>query len=373
MPAVIGDLMLVRPLGLAGIRSAVMARPHDPVRFSRYAVQVIDWVDAWAEPERLIERLERFASAQQDPPILYYQEDRDLVMISEWRERLSQSFRFVIPAAGLVKDVVDKRRFQALAERCGLRVPRSRWLGAGEGVPPPHVDLEFPLIVKPVSRSGQRWSAVDPAAKAMKVDSQQQLERAWSHIRAGDHSLLAQEFVPGPESAIESYHVYVDGSGATAGEFTGRKIRTWPAEFGTSTAVEVVGIPDVRAEGRTVIERLGLRGVAKLDFKRGPDGKLHLLEVNPRFNLWHYPGAVAGVNVPALVYADLAGIPRPAVAAEPRRVRWTDVRRDRRAAGGGLLGWLAFAISCQARSIGWKDDPGPFPGAAWSRLREGRH
>ena len=44
---------------------------------------------------------------------------------------------------------------------------------------------------------------------------------------------------------------------------------------------------------------LGLRGVAKLDFKRTAAGELVLLEVNPRFNLWHLPGAVAGVNLPA--------------------------------------------------------------------------
>src|SRR5215470_19812901 len=40
-----------------------------------------------------------------------------------------------------------------------------------------------------------------------------------------------------------------------------------------------------------------LTGVAKPDFKRAPDGRLLLLEINPRFNLWHHLGAVAGVNL----------------------------------------------------------------------------
>ena len=58
----------------------------------------------------------------------------------------------------------------------------------------------------------------------------------------------------------------------------------------------------LRELGRTLVQRLGLRGVAKFDFKRAADGRLFLLEVNPRFNLWHHPGALAGVNLPALVF-----------------------------------------------------------------------
>jgi D-aspartate ligase len=93
----------------------------------------------------------------------------------------------------------------------------------------------------------------------------------------------------------------VDVSGAIVGEFTGRKIRTFPRDYGHSTAVEIVSLPDVAEVGRDVVARLGVRGVAKLDFKRDDHGRLHLLEINPRFNLWHHPDAVAGVNLPAMV------------------------------------------------------------------------
>ena len=72
-----------------------------------------------------------------------------------------------------------------------------------------------------------------------------------------------------------------------------------------------------------VVARLGFRGVIKLDFKEDErDGCLYLLEANPRFNLWHHPGAIAGVNLPALVYSDLVspGSARPAELREPRPV-----------------------------------------------------
>ena len=131
-------------------------------------------------------------------------------------------------------------------------------------------------------------------------------------LAAGDVAVALQELVPGPETAIESYHVYVGAQGETVGEFTGRKIRTVPAAYGHSTALQITEAADVAALGRELVRRLGLRGVAKLDFKRAPSGELFLLEINARFNLWHHPGAVAGVNLPALVYGDLVGLPRGA-------------------------------------------------------------
>jgi D-aspartate ligase len=163
----------------------------------------------------------------------------------------------------------------------------------------------------------------------------------------------------------------VDAAGEVAGEFTGRKLRTHPVRYGYTTALVITDSPEVRALGRDIVGRLGLRGVAKLDFKRAPDGRLALLEVNARFNLWHYPGALAGVNLPALVYCDLADLPRPPVAALPRAgVRWCSLAHDAQAArraGIGLGAWLRWTLGCEAKSgFAW-DDPLPLPKAALAR------
>ncbi len=67
-----------------------------------------------------------------------------------------------------------------------------------------------------------------------------------------------------------------------------------PAAYGHTTALVITDAPDVVELGRRLTGLLGLVGVAKLDFKRAPDGRLHLLEVNPRFNLWHFAGRRPG-------------------------------------------------------------------------------
>jgi predicted ATP-grasp superfamily ATP-dependent carboligase len=205
------------------------------------------------------------------------------------------------------------------------------------------------------------------------MESPHDLEALWPALAEAGFEMVAQELVAGPEDRIESYHAYVDESGEVAGEFTGRKVRTLPREYGHTTALEITDEGDVREVGRHCMERLGLRGVAKLDFKRAPSGELLLLEVNPRFNLWHLPGAVAGVNLPALVYADLVGVARPAVRPRVRAgVRWTVPWHDlsaARAGGAPLARWAAWQLRCETRHVLSLDDPMPFlRGLAWPRI-----
>ncbi len=189
------------------------------------------------------------------------------------------------------------------------------------------------------------------------------LQALWPRLRAVGLELLAQEFIIGGESRIESYHCYVDQRGSIAGEFTGRKIRTQPVSYGHTTALEIIDAGDVRSRGRAIVKQLALTGVAKLDFKRDPQGELRLLEINPRFNLWHHADAIAGVNIPALVYADLAGLPRPPATEAKAGVHWCRLWQDFpavRTAGVPLTTWLRWALDCEAKSsLSW-DDPAPF-------------
>lgn len=360
MACVLGDLDLVRPLGLAGVRCAVVAPPGAPVRHSRYTHAVIGEEEAAAAPAALLARLLDFARGQPAPPVLFYQDDAQLLLVSRRRDTLLPAFRMVIAGAELVEDLVDKARFQALAGRLGLPVPPTRRLDPTQETPP-RLDLRYPVIVKPLTRTGP-WDAVEGVGKAIPVRSQHELDVLWPRLQALGIPVLAQEMIPGPESAIESYHVYVDGRGGIAGDFTGAKIRTYPLDYGHSTALTITDAPDVLGLGRRLVETLGLTGTAKFDFKRGPDGRLHLLEVNPRFTLWHHLGARAGVNLPVLIWADLTGRRRPAAGRARAGATWCHVTKDRLAAresGVPLAAWLAWVAACDAKAAALHD-PLPF-------------
>jgi D-aspartate ligase len=370
LACVIGSMDLVRPLGLAAVRSAVVVRPDDVAAHSRFTRAVIPLADPLRESDVLLDRLMAFARKQPEPPVLFYGQDADLLFVSREREQLRQGFRFVVPDATLVEDLVDKARFADLAVRLDLPVPASSFLTAS-AVSADDAALGFPLVVKPVSRGRGNWLAVAHGAKALRADTPDELRALWPQLAREQRDVLVQKLIPGPESRIESYHVYVDEAGDIAGEFSGRKIRTHPAVYGETTALEITAERDVMELGRDLVRRIGLRGVAKVDFKRDPADRLHLLEVNPRFNLWHHPGARAGVNLPALVYRDLVGLARPLAPAARPGVRWIYHEHDARAArrqGVPMRRWIPWALSCEAKAVVAVDDPLPMMMGALMRV-----
>jgi predicted ATP-grasp superfamily ATP-dependent carboligase len=362
-----GDLDVGAPLRAEGIPVTVLCRPSAETRHSRYYER---WLtDPRPDEEALAQTLLQYARGLPGRAALYYQTDADLLFVSRQRQRLSEEFAFVIPEAELVEQITDKSAFHDLGERLSLPVPQTVVLeltGSSRDI----ADIEFPVLVKPVLRERAWEVAFDE--KAILVECADALDRLLEALRPEHSRILVQQFIPGPETQVESYHVYVDASGDVAAEFTGRKLRTFPSARGYSTAVTTSDIRDVAQVGREVVEKLQLRGVAKVDFKRDPKGRLWLLEINPRFNLWHHAGAAAGVNIPAIVWADLMGLGRPPSVPARAGVVWCDVARDwsaARSSGVGTLAWLRWLATCEAWSSLNLSDPMPIAAKLLSTAR----
>ena len=356
---VLGGVDLLRAVGLAGIPCASVSPKGALPRYSRFSEASVPWHDPSTAPEALLAGLLGFARTLDEPPVLFYQGDGDTLFISRFRHHLAPHLRFVIPEASLVEDLIDKDRFQALARRLALPVPPSTSL-TPDNPPSRDMGVAFPALVKPLARQLAVWQPLAGHAKAMQVDSFDALMDVWRQAAGYGTSVLVQQLIPGGETRVESYHVYVDGRGKIVGAFTGRKVRTLPVRFGESTALELTNSEDLHRLGADLVTRMGLRGVAKLDFKRDRDGALYLLEVNPRFNLWHHLGAIAGINLPALVYADLTGTARPPVSECLPGVGWSRPLQDLRsvrASGESLRTWLRWTVRARARSGVAADDP----------------
>lgn len=372
---VIGGMDLVRPLGRAGIPTVVVSRTGFPQSYSRFNRRTINLADIREHPEELVRDLIAFGSVESERPVLMVDQDEYLLVVSRYRDQLEPYFRFILADPTLIEDLVDKERFRMLADRLGLPVPTSQRLNPS-GMSPSEVTISFPLIIKPLTRRDRNvpWAQIAGEAKAIQVDTRAELEAIWPRLVAPGTDLLAQALIPGPESRIETYHVYRDAHGQIAGEFTGREVRTFPRRFGHSTAVETTDASDVRALGRELVGRLDLLGVAKFDFKRGPDRKLHLLEINPRLSFWNHPGAVAGVHLAELVYRDLTDARVRPTRAASAGVRWCDVVPDlfaARAIGMPFRSWLRWVLRAETRAEVAPDDPFPFLlGTVW-RQRTG--
>ena len=122
--------------------------------------------------------------------------------------------------------------------------------------------------------------------------------------------------------------------------------------------------------GERVIRRLGVRGVFKIDMiKDERDGTLYVLEINARYNLWNYLGAVHGVNLPVIAYEYLAFGQVPACGTLGRpRYRWLNFYRDYKAyreqSAAGSTSFARWATSIATsrnvyEAFAW-NDPEPF-------------
>src|SRR4051812_36059454 len=113
----VGGVDLARPLALGGIRVGVVAEPGDPVRLSRAATRALDKPDHWRAPDEFVAAVASLCESLGGRPVLFYEADGDLLAISRGRDRLAAACRFLLPPAELVEDLLDKARFQELAQR----------------------------------------------------------------------------------------------------------------------------------------------------------------------------------------------------------------------------------------------------------------
>jgi len=251
---VLGGVDLLRAIGVAGIPCVSVSAEGALPRFSRFSRASLRWRDPAREPEALLAELVDFGRRTAAPPVLFYQGDADTLFISRLRDRLAPYVRFVIPDAGLVEDLIDKGRFQSLARRLNLPVPPSTSL-TPDRAPSRDIGVEFPALVKPLSRQLATWQPLAGHAKAVEVGSFGELEEVWRRAAAYGTRLLVQQLIPGDETRVESYHAYVDQGGRIVAAFTGRKVRTLPARFGQSTALELTDQTDLHSLGAELVGR----------------------------------------------------------------------------------------------------------------------
>jgi predicted ATP-grasp superfamily ATP-dependent carboligase len=330
----LGDISMVRALGKSGIPVAIAtADTSDKSVHSRYCKEVVD-VPGWAkDPAATFSALTGWAENQDAKPVLFYQTDTDLLWISRFESQLAKYFRFVIPDSELVLDLVDKSRFFARAGNCGIPIPPTAIISDTRSFRE-QIDnwSSFPCILKPITRTDAWHRILSKDKKALHINSHDELTSVLERLQDESAALILQSLVRGGEENVLSYHAYVGKDQEVLVEFTGAKIRTSPRQFGFSTYLEITDDQTVRDLGRDIVKNLGFYGVLKIDFKRDDEsGRLYVLEINPRFNLWHHPGVIAGAPIPAVVYwdcVDPARIPRFTKARSG--VRWMRPRSDLR-------------------------------------------
>ena len=134
---------------------------------------------------------------------------------------------------------------------------------------------------------------------------------------------MVQELIPGGDDELYTVGSYIAADGTVLGLFSGRKLRQSPPGIGTCRVGEAVWVQEAVDAALRLLRAFDFHGVSQVEFKRDPrDGRFKLMEVNPRFWLWHGLAAALGVDFARIAYHDLLGRPPAPVTTEGKHGRW---------------------------------------------------
>jgi len=361
--------VLVRTLGIAGIPLIVASTDATASAFSSRYCGGRCVLASKDDPDALLCDLLEVGdrlSAQFGRRIpLMYGDDFFLEFIVTHRQPLAERFLFMLPDPHTADALIAKDRFQEFALERGLPVPRS--------VPWENLAVTaLPVLAKPRSKSHWRDSELrerlfigDSKAVVFPTGREAALQPL---IERNRNQLTFQEYVCGDDRQLWSYHGFASDQGKVLASFLGRKLRTSPPVTGESAFIELMHDDERAMFGRQLSERIPLKGPFKIDFKTDSRTGSHaLLEINARFNLWHYLGAVNGINLMQIAYDYLLDGGEPGPRAYSTSKRWVCLRNDFRAyramAALGELSFVRWVASILSTNIVYNifawNDPAP--------------
>ena len=356
-------LGIVRSLGRQGIPVCVIDDERSISRFSRYCTHHVRVPDL-RDHERTVESvLSAGARLGLDGWVLYPTRDETVAAFAKSRVRLAERFRVPVPEWEVTRWAWDKRNTHELAAQLDVPAPRTWYVAGPEEAAA--LQAEGPFAVKPAIKEHFIYAT---KAKAWRADTREELVRCVRRAAAlcGPGEVMVQELIPGDGLRQYSFCAFFKNGRAVA-SMTARRLRQHPPEFGrASTYVETVEEPVVEELALRLLRGMGYYGLAEVEFKHDPrDGRFKVLDVNARTWGYHTLGRAAGVDFPALLFADQAGERVRPCRARPG-VRWvrlvTDLPTGVLEVASGRIGPMEYLRSlgrADAESVFCREDPLP--------------
>jgi predicted ATP-grasp superfamily ATP-dependent carboligase len=355
-----GDLNVVRSLGEQGVPVVVVSEYADPPsRYSRHCIEFVQVPDFAVQPQALLATLVDLARRHGGPLPVFPSADPDLEALNRIRDAALPHVRWTMAAPALVAALMDKRAFSELATRCGLPVPRTFTPTTLDEVERIADVLTYPAIAKPSLPTAWKHPELPRAirmAKAIVLQSREELLEVCRAVLPWGLALILQEYVPGDDSAHYDVHAFIDQQGVARATFCGRKWRIQPPHVGSGCYVESLLEPELEALVVDILQRLGYRGIANLNFKRhGVSGEFKLLEINARVSQWTILTTRAGVNLPWMAYRDVCGLAPETPPLRHAGLWYVSGKSDFRAIRGyvreGLWTWGGYLRSLLKRPM----------------------
>jgi predicted ATP-grasp superfamily ATP-dependent carboligase/alpha/beta superfamily hydrolase len=370
-------LETVRCLGKAGIKvHAIYFKKRDPVRLSRYCLPNY-FDDSGQDDEALLHHLVSYAQRVGNCPIVVPTCDSHALLLANNRDRLRPYCKVMAADYVDLANVIHKHNLHDQAVLAGLDI--------------------IPAIVAPTVDEVAAWSALHAAPYLVKpfytgVQSsrlkQKNLvlssrEALVDFVGEGTmQSLIVQRVIPGGDGYIFDCYGYCNAKGEIVAMASKRRLHQNLPDYGTCTMGEIPAYLDettqatIFANTRKLFAQVKYHGIFGVEWLYDREtGKFYVIDFNARpfMSIGHV--AAAGLNLPALAYADIAGHDISGTVQTPRlkHLIGVDLLRDlesfqtkQRCGKLSTKQWLISLTKCRYFYYSVWSDPGP----ALSRMLE---
>jgi len=244
-------------------------------------------------------------------------DDWMLTAVVEHYDDLAGLLQVGCPPPAITRLVLDKSATLAIAQRCGIEVPRTVVVSNSPQLHDLVGSLPFPWVLKPALRETRTEDM-----KSCSLRTAEEVAARFPRGRDFTPSMLVQEYCAGSGVGIEM----LLHDGQCMAMFQHRRLKEFPYTGGASvTAVAEEPDPSLIQSSLALLQALQWQGVAMVEYKVSPDGRAVLMEVNGRY--WGTIGLPisAGIDFPwyhwKLAHGERPEIPK--TYAVGTKWRWT--------------------------------------------------
>jgi len=297
----IASLDVARSLGRRGVASVALGDPRSLLRYSRFVGRRnLTTLGPDLDPDAAVAAIGEVARSLRVSMILPLGAGSTWLLATRGPavREMAPEAAFLVPPSDKLAVTLDKATLYRRAAQAGVAVPRT-WLPANASEADALAGLwSGPVVVKPRITSGARGMVV--AARP------EDLPEAYRLVASRFSSPLVQERIPvGAKIQVGVLHRSTTGPLAVS---CLEVLRHYPPAGGPSTCVVTRTDPEAVAAALKLLGALEWDGLAHVEFLRDRrDGRLVLIDFNPR--VWGTLGAslAGGVDFPVLLYDLLVG------------------------------------------------------------------
>jgi len=261
-------------------------------------------------------------------PVVFITTDDFMESFSRNRDVLKEYFQFNIPSYQLIENIRNKYSQYQLAEAKVIPQPKTFEVNDESELNKIAAESEFPVIIK--AKDVTIWrKRISGSVKVFIVKNGNDLKKRAELLLTSEVPFIVQEIIPGPDTNHFKVCVYYTKDGKQLLNFTLMKLRQNPLRFGVGSLVKSIDYPELANLGTKLFDSLNYTGVGSAEFKLDErDGKLKLIEINPRYWQQNSLSEKCGMNFSLINYLDVTGQNPVPIKEFTKGIKWLNIYMD---------------------------------------------